>query len=285
VPDPEFGKGCLKELDHAVYIPDAKIGVLHAHHFAVLLSLELLQKKLSKVVYARRIDFVNTFIYKLRVVKKRRKQAELRTRRAIVDRLKLNGPQDARQLAASLDVSPMAVRQHLYDLEKNGLVLSRDEPRPLGRPAKLWRLTPAADRFFPDGHAELTVGLIAALREAFGSEGLDRLVLIRSAHQRESYRDRIPQHASLRRRLQALAQVRTEEGYLAEVQDQEDGSFLLIENHCPICVAATACTGLCSSELEVFRGALGPSVEIARTEHIVSGARRCAYRVRKGDAA
>jgi predicted ArsR family transcriptional regulator len=106
-------------------------------------------------------------------------------------------------------------------------------------------------------------------------------VSVRTAHQLETYRDRIPRNASLRRRLEALARARTEEGYMAEVWDQEDGSLLLVENHCPICTAATACTGLCSSELEVFRAALAPAVDIVRTEHIVSGARRCAYRVRK----
>jgi predicted ArsR family transcriptional regulator len=214
----------------------------------------------------------------------RDKIPEVRTRRAILailDRLKQGGPQDALQLAGGLDISAMAVRQHLYDLQKNGLVVFRDEPRPMGRPAKLWRLTPAADRLFPDGHAELTVALIGALREAFGSRGMDRIVSIRSEHQLDGYRSRMPPRASLRRRLQALAQIRTEEGYLAEVQDQEDGSFLLVENHCPICAAATACTGLCNAELQVFRSALGPGVEIARTEHILSGARRCSYRVCK----
>jgi predicted ArsR family transcriptional regulator len=205
----------------------------------------------------------------------------MRSRRAILERLKHDGPHDARQLASALDISPMAVRQHLYELQGSGLVVFRNESRPMGRPAKLWRLTPAADRFFPDGHAELTVALIGALREAFGAAGVDRLVAIRSAHQIESYRDRISLGASLRRRLEALAGIRTEEGYMAEVQDQEDGSFLLVENHCPICTAAATCTGLCSAELQVFQCALGSDVEIARTEHIISGARRCAYRVKK----
>jgi predicted ArsR family transcriptional regulator len=58
----------------------------------------------------------------------------------------------------------------------------------------------------------------------------------------------------------------------------KDGSFLLIENHCPICAAATACTGLCARELEVFQRVLG-QVTIERTEHILAGARRCVYRV------
>jgi hypothetical protein len=39
------------------------------------------------------------------------------------------------------------------------------------------------------------------------------------------------------------------------------------------------CTGLCGKELEVFQEVLGEDVRIERTEHIVAGARRCAYRV------
>jgi predicted ArsR family transcriptional regulator len=66
---------------------------------------------------------------------------------------------------------------------------------------------------------------------------------------------------------------------MAEVVPQKDGDFLLVENHCPICVAATACLGLCGAELEVFQKVLGRDVAIERTEHIVSGARRCAYRI------
>jgi predicted ArsR family transcriptional regulator len=83
----------------------------------------------------------------------------------------------------------------------------------------------------------------------------------------------------LEQRLEGLAAKRTDEGYMAEIQSLEDGSFLLIENHCPICAAATACTGLCRQELEVFQTVLGQDAVIARTEHIVAGERRCVYQV------
>ena len=59
---------------------------------------------------------------------------------------------------------------------------------------------------------------------------------------------------------------------------QEDGSYLLLENHCPICAAAEACQGFCRSELLLFRALLAPAT-VERTEHILDGARRCAYRV------
>lgn len=64
-----------------------------------------------------------------------------------------------------------------------------------------------------------------------------------------------------------------------------DGSYALIENHCPICTAARACTGLCAAELDVFRAVLGPRMSLERTEHIVSGARRCVYRAEEARSA
>ena len=150
----------------------------------------------------------------------------------------------------------------------------------MGRPAKLWKLTADANDLFPDAHAELAVSLVSALSQAFGPEGLQRLLTERSRQQIQAYKQRIPSRGSLRRRLEALAKIRSEEGYMAEVVSDDKGLFF-IENHCPICSAATACTGLCSAELEVFEAVLGKRVEIKRTEHIISGARRCVYELRQ----
>jgi predicted ArsR family transcriptional regulator len=213
--------------------------------------------------------------------KTRKKSATVRTRRTLVQLLKQEGPLDASALAERLQISAMAVRQHLYALQGEQLVTYQEEPRPMGRPAKLWQLTPAADRLFPEAYAELTLSLVAAVTQAFGTDGLERLLAMRSQQQIESYQRQMQADESLSQRLEALAAMRTAEGYMATVHPQTDGSFLLCENHCPICTAAVACTGLCAQELEVFQAVLGSDVVIERTEHLIAGARRCAYRVSK----
>ena len=205
------------------------------------------------------------------------KKSEVRTRRAVVNLLKQTDAMDSQELAAHLGVSAMAIRQHLYALQAEKLVTYSESIRAMGRPVKLWRLTPAANRLFPDGYAELTLGLIESAREAFGEAGLSKLLDVRTAHQLAAYQAQIPAKAELSQKLELLAGLRSAEGYMAEVQPLEDGSFLLLENHCPICAAATLCTGLCERELEVFQQVLGREIE--RTEHIVAGSRRCAYRV------
>lgn len=203
------------------------------------------------------------------------------TRRALLDLLKREGPLDAAALAGRLGVTPMAVRLQLYALAAEKLATSEDEKRPVGRPAKLWRLTADADGLFPDGHADLTLSLLRSVRETFGESGMSKLIQARSRAQRKAYRDEVPRKGKLAKRLRALADIRTREGYMAEVREQDDGSFLLVENHCPICAAATVCTQLCAGELEVFRAVLGDDVDVERTDHIPAGARRCAYRVRE----
>jgi len=69
------------------------------------------------------------------------------------------------------------------------------------------------------------------------------------------------------------------DAYMAEARKSDDGGYLLVENHCPVCSAAAACTGLCRAELEVFQQVLGEDVTVERSDHILAGARRCAYRV------
>src|SRR3954447_8854299 len=163
------------------------------------------------------------------------------TKRTIVDRLKRSDATVA-DLAAALSMTEAGVRQHLDALSENELVESHTRPSEgRGRPPTVWTLTDLAHDLFPDRHDDLTVELISAVRTALGDEGLARVIDARAAVQRAAYARAIPKRGSLRARVEALAQVRTAEGYVAEVTDDPDGAVLLVERHCPICTAATAC--------------------------------------------
>jgi predicted ArsR family transcriptional regulator len=190
--------------------------------------------------------------------------------------LKTKGPQTAAALSKRLGMTAVAARQHLEPLEAEGLVAYDERRKGVGRPAREWRLTEKAAALFPDSHGELAVAMLDAMRRTFGEGGLDRLVAERTRAQIRAYRERISPRAPLHRKVEALAAIRREEGYMAEWSRNGKG-FLLVENHCPICAAARTCQGLCAGEVELFRSILGARVE--RTEHILAGARRCTYRI------
>lgn len=193
--------------------------------------------------------------------------------------LKTDGPQLAAAIGDALGISSEAARQQLTKMAEEGLVEPVAEAAAgRGRPRQFWHLTSAGNRQFPDGHADLTATLLATMVNRLGQGALDAVISAREADTLQRYRSEIDFTADLPSRVASLAAIRTQEGYMADHWQDDDGSLMLVENHCPICAAACACSGFCRSELETFRAVLGAQVE--REEHILLGARRCAYRIR-----
>ncbi|WP_215908972.1 helix-turn-helix transcriptional regulator [Phreatobacter stygius] len=193
--------------------------------------------------------------------------------------LKMHGAQTAPALGTRLAITGEAVRQQLVRLAEDGLVSARSEARGVGRPAQFWDLTPAGNAQFPDTHAELTVQLLRTMRKALGEQAIDTIIAARELETREAYRSAMKDVTGLSQRVAHLARMRTAEGYMAAWEEQPDGTLLLVENHCPICAAAATCQGFCRAEIDLFRTVLGPDVRVERLEHIIAGARRCAYAI------
>jgi predicted ArsR family transcriptional regulator len=196
----------------------------------------------------------------------------------VLSLMKRRGPQRISDISAALAITDEAARQQLARLSALGLVHAVAERHGVGRPAREWALTDAGHARFPDRHAELTLQLLDAVRTEFGDVALDRMIAQREETMRRTYAEGLQTATSVATRVARLAKIRSREGYMAEVT-RDGAGWLLIENHCPICAAATACQNFCRSELEVFRDVLGAGVEIERTEHLLAGARRCAYRI------
>jgi len=192
--------------------------------------------------------------------------------------LKTRGPQTAARIARRLAVTVMAIRQHLAVLAGEQLVEYTDDRRRVGRPARLWRLTPKAYDRFPDCHAEFAVSMLQAIKGVFGDKALERLTSQWSRQQMQSYRARMPRaKATLAKRVALLTRLRREDGYMAESHSKSDGTITLVENHCSIGQAARLCPMLCARELELFRAVLGEDVAVDRAKHILAGDRCCAY--------
>ena len=197
---------------------------------------------------------------------------------SLLFQLKTMGPVQAEPLARRLGISPQAVRQQMDRLLESGLVSYEDHASGPGRPKRFWSLTEQGQARFPDSHAQLTIGLIDAIRVEFGEAGLDRLIARRERETAAGYKAALAAETGLERKIAVLAAQRAAEGYMARCEVVPEG-FLLIEDHCPICAAAKACQGFCRSELALFEAALGPGCRVERIDHLLAGARRCAYRI------
>lgn len=192
--------------------------------------------------------------------------------------LKMRGEISAAILASELGVTKEGVRLHLLKLAEEDLVKTNIQKEGVGRPITYYSLSKKGLSKFPDTHAHITVELLQSIKKMLGDNALDLLISEREKQVYERYHKEIKTAQTLEERLERLSQIRSKEGYMAEWK-KENGEYFFIENHCPICAAATECQGFCRAELANFRQLIGTEFEIERVQHIVSGGNRCVYRI------
>ena len=203
-----------------------------------------------------------------------------KTQEILLQRLKTRGPQSVKILSKQLDITTMGVRQHLNELAARGLVTTTAENHQTrGRPAHYWQLTHTGHRQFPDSHAVACVTLITRIRNQFGDEALQDIIRGNQDADLNRYQKALEQTDSdLASQLNKLAELRSEEGFMAEVRLIPNG-WLLIQNHCPIYYAAQSSQHYCHSELRLLTTLLSGRATVERTDYLLDGARRCAYKV------
>lgn len=192
--------------------------------------------------------------------------------------LKMNGEASSQQIADAHQITKEGARKHLLKMEEEGLLQNRLSKEGVGRPVSYFSLTEKGFGRFPDSHAMVTVQLLKSIKNILGENALDLLINDREAQVYSSYAEELGSFSGLEEKLTLLAERRTQEGYMAEWKNI-DGSYYLIENHCPICAAARECQLFCRSELKNFRQLIGEEYTVQRVEYVLEEGNRCVYKI------
>ncbi|MFD2510054.1 helix-turn-helix transcriptional regulator [Halalkalibacter alkalisediminis] len=201
------------------------------------------------------------------------------TRQVILTLLKRNKELTVSTLATELDVTEMAIRRHLRELEKEELITSRLEKQAMGRPIHRFFLTEKGSESFPRNYNELSLGILKDLVDLSGTEIVDQLFEQRKERLFEKYQSEVT--GSLKERIEALARVQSEGGYMVEYKQVEDGSFEFIEYNCPIAQVAREYPVACSCEQQLFKRLLNTD-HVQRQSCIAKeNASSCVYKVKE----
>jgi predicted ArsR family transcriptional regulator len=200
-------------------------------------------------------------------------------RRLILIHLRRFGPSSPDAVASAVEASRTGVLQQLHALEAAGLVSHAAEKHGVGRPRHLYDVTADAQGLFPVDYGGFASGLVKAI-EAVGGDDLVEQVFAARRRQigdriRRRMAEQLPEGAPLADRVQVLAVLQDEAGYLAEAVVANDGVLHLREHNCAIDKIARRTSAPCDAELALFREVLGP--DVVRESHIASGDRCCSY--------
>ncbi|HCN47522.1 MAG TPA: MarR family transcriptional regulator [Chryseobacterium sp.] len=192
--------------------------------------------------------------------------------------LKMRGEATSLLISEELSITKEGARKHLLNLAQEGLIKPTVKSEGVGRPSTYYTLTEKGLAQFPDTHAEITVQLLKSVKNLLGENALDLLISDREKNTHDRYEKALAKTKNLEQRLEVLVVARSKEGYMAEWK-KEGKDYFLIENHCPICAAATECQGFCRAELSNFQSLLGKEYTVERVDHIISGGQRCVYKI------
>jgi len=196
------------------------------------------------------------------------------TRREILSLIKRRGSMTVQELSHALEITPMGVRQHLAILERDGHIHSNGIRRGQGRPSRVYGITLEGDKMFPRTYEQVAVALLDDVKALDGEAKVEALFEHRRLRALEQYRARLAGQ-EFAEKVATLAQVRDEEGYVAEHAQLDKDTFVLIEHNCPIRTVADVHRQACKCEMRLFADALG--AEVTRTDYILDGAPLCRY--------
>jgi DeoR family suf operon transcriptional repressor len=199
-------------------------------------------------------------------------------RASVLLELKRAQPLTAKDLAERLGVSANAIRHHLKELEAATLVTYGREQRGVGAPTFAYRLSPEGEALFPKRYEQTLTGLLDRVAEKQGREAAVAMFEELYADLERRLQAEL-QGVGPERRLEAVARVMNEAGYMAETASGAEG-FRLAEHNCAIRAVAERYPEVCAAEAKFLQAVLAASVE--RTAHIVNGCNACEYAITFG---
>lgn len=196
------------------------------------------------------------------------------SQKAILELLLRSGEATLSDLASRLDLATETLRDHLKALGAKGLVeragVRRDGP---GRPQVVYRLSESGVDLFPRREGELLRELAAFLRDSGNLRLLEEFFEDRASKKREALLRRVA-HLDDVERLEEVARILTQEGFMAEIEASPDGPSLRL-CHCPLREVVAVSRLPCRAEMELVRELLG--VALRRVSFMPDGATTCTY--------
>ncbi len=187
------------------------------------------------------------------------------TRMEVLELLRRRGRCSAETIAGDLGVTANAVRQHLTNLEREGLVVSQPERSGRGRPALLFALTERADAVFPKRYGQLATMVLQEVQEMGGPDALDDVfarVAARHASALEHDLEGLDFDQKLRRVVAWIARA----GTLAEQSETNEGIKVTIHN-CPFRNTALKFPQVCTITPQLISRLTGAAISQAESIH------------------
>ncbi|GAB3803603.1 helix-turn-helix transcriptional regulator [Virgibacillus kimchii] len=201
------------------------------------------------------------------------------TKQKLLNILKKSGVCTIGEIMDSFTISEIAVRKHIHELEQQGFIQKNSVKQRLGRPYHTYELTGKGHDTFPNQYEQLPLELLQDLEELQGKEAVDALLAKRMEREKNEMEKEVGK-SIFDEKVSKVADIQNEKGYMVELDQSEDGSYIITNYHCPIVNLATAYNQVCRNEKKVFEKVFNTKDVVSET-CITKGDNFCKWLIKK----
>jgi predicted ArsR family transcriptional regulator len=203
-------------------------------------------------------------------------------RRSLLDLIKRQGSISIDDATERVKLAKTTVRQHLLQMEDQGLIRRSYDKQQPGRPKVVFELSEAGQRLYPTQEPALLRELLEFLDKDGQHSAMERFFEEYWKKRRKRFEEILESlggRTDTRARAEALMRLLEAEGFMPHLAQGPGRKLTVRECNCPFQEAVRATRLPCKLESEFIRWALKSSVE--RTEYIPDGEASCTYAERK----
>ncbi len=204
------------------------------------------------------------------------------TRKRILQTLLTRQRCTINELADAVGITPISVRHHINKLEAAGLVASEEERHGVGRPRRLYYLTDAGLEQFPSQYVRLTTQLLRQLKATLPAPMVSKIFTEMARNMAKEFVTQIEsQHMGPKERLQFVANLLNQEGFVV-TWEEEDDHYVLKESVCPYYHIGQDHPEVCVLDRNFVAALLDLPADKIRHEHcIFNGDKQCRFLIPK----
>ncbi len=197
----------------------------------------------------------------------------------IVAALRARPGASAFDLARQFGLSANAIRQQFILLERDGLVAGASVRRGKTKPTVEYRLTPAAEKYFPQHYDRMLNAVLREVRATGGDTAVQAIFTSMGRRQAARLNTRIGERP-VADRVAALTTMLRDSGVAAE-SEETAGGFLIREHNCPYAKSVGEHPEICSVIHSVMQEVVAPHV--TQTDSLATGGAECRFEITTSD--
>ena len=186
------------------------------------------------------------------------------TRQKILLLLKKNPSMSIHELSKGMNVTLMAIRQHLLLLEHQGVVKHISKGKKVGRPTFFYELTEKGENLFPKVYDTFMMDVFEGIEKHMGHKKIKNILKWRQEIVQKMAEKALAKEKNYHDKVYGLKDFLEFEGHMLEVQNTDKYYTFKVFN-CGIYEIAAKYQEICRLEKKMFESLLGVEMKLEET--------------------